>query len=227
MATSQQVREFRLANQSLVLLAQRNLEDFWSSLNTQGNPFAVKAAVLEFFPKLVTAYGDAAALLGADWYDELRNVPPSAASFRAALAPTPPGEQSAGSARWALGPLFTDEPDPFATLTRLAGSTQRLVLQAGRDTVTRSARLDPVATGVARVPSGPETCRFCIMLASRGAVYATELAAGAEGNTYHDDCDCVPTTIRTRNDYPDDHDLKLYERLYAEGSGVGRDVPSA
>lgn len=220
------MREFRLANQSLVLLAQRNLEDFWASLNTLGDPFAVKTALLEFFPELITAYGDAAALLGADWYDELRNVPPSASSFRALMASPPPGEQSIGAARWALGPLFAEEPDPMGSLERLAGSTQRLVLKAGRDTVWESARSDPVRTGVARVPSGPKTCKFCIMLASRGAVYGTELAAGGEGNTYHDDCDCVPTTIRTRNDYPDDHDLKLYERLYAEGSGVGRDIPA-
>lgn len=40
----------------------------------------------------------------------------------------------------------------------------------------------------ARVPSGP-SCGFCIMLASRGFVYATRESAG-EFTKFHDDCDC-------------------------------------
>ena len=42
----------------------------------------------------------------------------------------------------------------------------------------------------ARVPSGFETCEFCIMLASRGFVYHTAQTAG-EGHAYHKSCDCV------------------------------------
>ena len=41
----------------------------------------------------------------------------------------------------------------------------------------------------ARVPSGGETCPFCIMLASRGAVYYSEQTAGADGH-YHANCRC-------------------------------------
>lgn len=41
----------------------------------------------------------------------------------------------------------------------------------------------------ARVPTGIETCDFCLMLASRGAVYHSEDAAGAL-NHYHANCNC-------------------------------------
>lgn len=41
----------------------------------------------------------------------------------------------------------------------------------------------------ARVPSGGETCPFCMMLASRGAVYYSEQTAGADGH-YHPNCRC-------------------------------------
>lgn len=41
----------------------------------------------------------------------------------------------------------------------------------------------------ARVPSGSETCRFCIMLASRGPVYTSRDSAGAN-NHFHPNCDC-------------------------------------
>jgi hypothetical protein len=41
----------------------------------------------------------------------------------------------------------------------------------------------------ARVPTGPDTCDFCMMLASRGFVYYTKESAGVEG--IHEHCDCV------------------------------------
>lgn len=215
--------EFRSANRDLVLLAQRDLTEFWESLNVGGSPTLVRDALLAFFPELVTVYGDTAAVLGADFYDQLRNVPPSAASFRAILAQPAPVAQSSGTVRWAVGSLFDSEPDPGLVLSKLSGAAQRLVLQPGRDSIYESASRDTVRTGVARVPSGPKTCRFCVMLASRGAVYSSEYAAGAAGNEFHDDCDCVPTVIRSADDFPEDHDLDLYRRLYLESSGVGRD----
>lgn len=41
----------------------------------------------------------------------------------------------------------------------------------------------------ARVPTGTETCAFCLMLASRGAVYHTRKTAG-EWRHFHRGCDC-------------------------------------
>lgn len=49
-----------------------------------------------------------------------------------------------------------------------AGAASRLVLNAGRDTVTRTAIRD--GAGWQRVAS-PGACDFCQMLADRGAVY--------------------------------------------------------
>ncbi len=217
--------QFRQANQSLVLLAQRDLSEFWAALNVAGDPFRVKSALLDFFPELLTTYGDVAALLGADWYDMLRDAPPSAASFRAVMARPVDTEQAQSSARWALGPLFADEPDPAATLSRLMGASQRLVLQPGRDTFFRSGAQDPVSRAFARVPSGPTTCKWCVMLASRGFVYYSEESAG-QGNEWHDNCDCVPVSGRNQDDLPEDYDLDYFIQLYQDGSGLGRDEPA-
>ena len=41
----------------------------------------------------------------------------------------------------------------------------------------------------ARVPTGFETCTFCLMLASRGAVYYSRKTAG-EWRHFHRNCDC-------------------------------------
>lgn len=42
----------------------------------------------------------------------------------------------------------------------------------------------------ARVPQGTETCPFCLMLASRGAVYYSKEIAGANSH-YHPNCKCA------------------------------------
>ncbi|WP_158252561.1 hypothetical protein [Cryobacterium sp. Y57] len=209
----------------MVELARRDLTTFWAALNVQGSPILVRDALLDFFPELIAAYGDAAALLAADFYDELRDVPASAARFTATLAAAPDSAQATAAARWGLGPLFTADPDPVQALLNLSGVAQRLVLQSGRDTISSAAFRDPVRTAYARVPTGPTTCKWCVMLASRGAIYANAKEAG-EGNSYHGDCDCVPTPIRSKADYPEGHDVREFERLYAEGVGVGRDIPA-
>lgn len=167
--------EYRQANQALVSLAQRDLADFWSALNLSGDPARVRDELLKFFPDLLQAYGDTAAVLGADWYDLLRDVPTSSRAFDAVMAAPAATDQAENAARWAIGPLFAE--DPNGALSNLLGAAQRLVMQPGRDSVIASAALDPVRTGVARVPSGATTCRFCVMLASRGPVYRSSVSA--------------------------------------------------
>lgn len=156
-------------------LAQEQLRDFLSSFALDGDPAVVRDALLQFFPELVGTYGDVSALLASDFYDALRDVPPSAASFDAVFAaPTDPAMAEA-SARWAVGALFEEDVDLF--WSQILGATQRLVLDRGRGSFYESAAADPIRTGVARIPRGTDTCFFCIMLASRGAVYRSEVSA--------------------------------------------------
>lgn len=53
----------------------------------------------------------------------------------------------------------------------------------------RNGRRDKTDVKFARVPSGSETCAFCVMLASRGFVYKNEKTAGANDH-WHAHCDC-------------------------------------
>lgn len=55
--------------------------------------------------------------------------------------------------------------------------------------MTENGSRDPLKPRYARVPTGPETCLFCLMLASRGFVYHSKKSAGAV-NHYHANCDC-------------------------------------
>lgn len=51
------------------------------------------------------------------------------------------------------------------------------------------AMKDSAKPRFARVPTGAETCQFCIMLASRGFVYHSKKSAGALDH-WHPNCDC-------------------------------------
>ncbi|WP_036570544.1 VG15 protein, partial [Nocardioides sp. URHA0032] len=69
-------------------------------------------------------------------------------------------------------------------LTQSSGAMARLVLNAGRDTVTQTIRSDPKARGWERVLGGGG-CDFCQMLAGR--VYPRDNA----GFDAHDHCGCT------------------------------------
>ena len=169
-------------------LAQRDLADFWAALDLYRDPFMARDSVSEFLPELIAAYGNTAALLAADFYDMLRDVPPSAASFRAVLADPPfEPEQFHSTSSWAIAPLLGSEPNAAGALSRLDGSVARLVMQPNRETIVRSVAADKHAVGWER-KTRAESCRFCKMLAgSDGAVYKRESALVAA----HDRCKCI------------------------------------
>lgn len=70
-----------------------------------------------------------------------------------------------------------------------SGAATRLVLDAGRDTIRRTAIADPETAGWKRVTSGG--CDFCQMLAGRGDVY-TEASADFAS---HDHCACSAAPV--------------------------------
>lgn len=60
---------------------------------------------------------------------------------------------------------------------------------ASRTTVSNAMRDQANGMRYARVPTGRETCGFCLMLASRGFVYRSKESAGQDVK-FHDNCDC-------------------------------------
>lgn len=93
---------------------------------------------------------------------------------------------------------------------QLAAEAGRLAEDGGREAVHEAVDNDPRAVGYYRQPQ-PGACAFCLMLASRGAVYKTRKAAGrvvgrnghARGNAplgapYHRNCHCQPRPIFSR-----------------------------
>src|SRR5690625_6760417 len=108
-----------------------------------------RSALLGFVPELTRTYGDAAATVAADWYDEQRALAGAPGRFRAVMAP--PLESAIVQQRIRFGAqhLFTDAPDGM--LPFLRGAVQGYVIQPSRETIRHSTLADPAASGWQRV----------------------------------------------------------------------------
>lgn len=183
MATASDIATIRAANRGVVALATRDLRAFWSSLNLD-RPEAARDALLRFVPVLTAQYGEVAATVAADFYDDLRLEAGVRPGFRARMAETVPAEAVVARTRFGAQHLFTEAPGQ--ALAFLTGAVSKYVLQPGRSTIAGSAKADPAASGWHR-ETRPGACDFCRLLAGRGAVYRRETARFAA----HDDCGCV------------------------------------
>ena len=153
---------------------------------TTGSADEVRDALRDTLPRLVAIYGTAAATLGADYYDDMRDAAGAAGRFRAIPAAliADAGRFDA-LARWAVSPLYSATPDAGAALWNVTGGVQRLIADADRETVIGSLRQDPQGRGWSRLTN--PGCDFCDEIAGRGAVYSAETADFSS----HDHCHCV------------------------------------
>lgn len=195
----------RQAQQDLVTLAVRDINAVWRD----ADPSDAAAATEQLIPParaVTAAYGDVAAVMGAEFYDEARAAAEAPGTFRAIAGPVAPTDQVDAMVRWAVGPLWSATPDVEAALARLRGGTTRLVRQPERRTVWQATRDDPASPRYARVPRH-DACDFCLMLASRGGVYLSEDSAARTeaGLRYHDHCQCTPMPVWDDDDLLDVH----------------------
>jgi hypothetical protein len=175
--------ELRQALIGVRALVDQDLTAFFTSLNLD-HPESARDQLLEFVPLLVAQYGEVAASFAADWYDEMRAVEEVFGRFRATEQVSPYTDATEGLVRRAAGALFTQ--DPAGALLTLTSSTGKYALAAGRQTVVTATDRDPQASGWQRVTRSG-SCRFCRMLAQRGAVYKESSAFFAS----HGDCNCA------------------------------------
>lgn len=143
---------------------------------------------------VVRQYALASASIAARQYQARRAAAGAAGRFTPAPGAPPPGEAVAKAVDWAVAPLWStavplaqypgapQETRQVASSAiadakaRLAQATEKLVLDAGRETVIGNVQRDPVAKGWARLTE-PDPCSFCAMLAARGAVYRSQKSA--------------------------------------------------
>ena len=177
-------------------ITAQKLVKFWQRIDPDTMD---RKAMIDFVTaavrQITSAYGEIAAVAAAEFYDEVREIGGFGGKAAVPVAGTPPEEQLKAVVRWGIGPLWEETPRPDAALARLQGATSRLSLQPGRLTIYEMAKRDRIR--YAHVPQG-KTCAFCLMLASRGAVYWSDAKP-----QYHSGCDCASVPVSTPDDLPD------------------------
>lgn len=175
----------------------------WCRANASASVAEKREAAKLIMDGYIQGYDDIAAEFAAEWYDH-RAQKSGVALDQAITMTTYKPESVDDVARYQAKKLakggdaeFAKACGEFARNDAFRSLNETIVANVGRDR-DKGARF-------ARVPTGFETCTFCLMLASRGAVYHTRKSAG-EFKHFHRGCDCkiVPG-------FEDDPDAELVE----------------
>jgi hypothetical protein len=151
--------------------------------STSGSAEQRRYELLGGVPEVIGYYQDGTGALAADFYEDARAEAGVAGTFTAEVVLVDRTVKIRRAIAWAAEPLFTG--DEVTTTGRLAEIVQLETARPFRDTVTGNAANDPQAIGWRRVASGG--CKFCAMLAARGAVYKESTARFAA----HTNCHCT------------------------------------
>ena len=144
--------------------------------------------VLQALASVMPTYTTMAAQASADFYDAAREMAVGERMGATAISGYDP-RKTEGAVRGFVRFVLRDDVQTFndQVLQRIDYEMKR----SANMSVVENGRRDPKSVRYARVPTGAETCDFCLMLASRGFVYQSESTAFA--SHVHSSCDCRVT----------------------------------
>ena len=181
------IENYARALNTISSTARESLTNALLQINYNADFADIRNAVAAVMQTACGASTDLSARLAAEFYDGLRLQFGIDDGYQAEADSMRDPEATDVAVRSFMQTL-ADNPGNVQTfigqcLGRLDAETQK----AANQCVYSNAERDPKKPRYARVPSGAETCQFCIMLASRGFAYhSQELASHAHAN-----CDCV------------------------------------
>lgn len=198
-------------NAGIVALAAAQTAGLWPQVDW-ASPAAADA-VRTLYGAIVGQFGQSAAAVAAQFYDEQRaehDLPQYTASMSDPL-PSVMLDKIVTSAFLGGEPksdvpvdeqTTSDLPVDQMVPARLDGQLQRLVLQPGRETIAENVEKDPAKPRYVRVPTSAKPCAFCVMLASRelgpnfaGYTSAHNALFRVNGEKFHKFCDCVAVQV--------------------------------
>lgn len=163
--------------------ARARLADALASIDWTLDVAQVREAVVNVMQAYCSEATDVVAMLAAEFYDGLRAIEVGERMGALALSGRDPAATE-GAVRAFAQLLVEGKREAF-----VARCSERLDYEckvAAAQACMENARRDRHKPKFARVPAGGETCDFCLMLASRGFVYASEQSASHA----HANCDC-------------------------------------
>lgn len=155
----------------------------WMLRRSSGVWESRRLQLLDTVPGVLAVYSEGAAALAADFYDDARvGVAGTYAATPVVLDRTVKIRRGVA---WASQPLSIDDAD--AAAARFAQLMRSEMTRPYRDTIITNRQRDASCIGWKRIARGVASCRFCRMLADRGAVYKEATAYFAA----HDNCVCT------------------------------------
>lgn len=196
--------EFASYNRAVARIGDKAASDVessvlaWCRANASATVAEKREAAKLIMDGYIQGYDDIAAEFAAEWYDH-RAQKSGVALDQAITMTTYKPECVDDVARYQAKKLakggdaeFAKACGEFARNDAFRSLNETIIANVGRDR-DKGARF-------ARVPTGFETCTFCLMLASRGAVYHTRKSAG-EFKHFHRGCDCKVVPSFERDPY--------------------------
>lgn len=147
---------------------------------------AAKAQAVRIMQSYGIAASDAIAVVGVEFYTIVRRL----AGVGGEFTPVYDGGYVPEATERAVSDFFdTEGATPESVASKCEQRLGYVARRAASESVMNNGAADRAKPRYARVPSGAETCMFCLMLASRGFVYHNERSAGGLDH-WHDNCDC-------------------------------------
>lgn len=177
-------------------------------------PTQVRDLLYAAAPLVVETYGTATSALALDWYDHLRALVPNLSVPDFTLTPVVNVryDHLDSTVSWATSDLYdmvhgsvreatreeSFEEAVDKALAKLLPDIEREVANAFADSVTENVDEDPDSVGWRRYARAG-ACKFCKMLADKGAIYDSESARFAA----HVNCMCLCGPVFTGDDAPE------------------------
>lgn len=156
-----------------------------------GRPEASRSALLEAAPEITGAYVLGSSALAADWYEELREEARPRTRHLTVVPEWQRAEKYGRAVAWATDPLLADVVDLAEARSRLELVTEYEIFEGFTSTTDANVREDAAATGWSR-RARAGACKFCLMLADRGAVYRKESTGRFAAHT---SCRCTVVPV--------------------------------
>lgn len=160
----------------------------WMLRRSSGRWESRRLQLLDTVPVVLAFYSEGSAALAVDFYDESR-VGVSGAGYAASPVVLDRTVKIRRGVAWASEPLSVDDDDLAAA--RLVQLMRSEMARPYRDTILTNRQRDPQAVGWTRIARGSASCKFCRMLADRGAVYREATVRFAA----HDECMCTAAPV--------------------------------
>lgn len=212
MPTPDELREFDEDQGNVRVLLISSLVAYWQD-SVEANPAEALDGLRDFVLTAVQEYGQASAAIAVDFYNSVRPTGSPAFSATPVVRPDLVG---GGSLNWATEPLLTEEWQ--TSLDRISAEIQKAAYQAAVETIGEATDSDPLDVRFARWPGNPEPCAWCVLRASRGAVYWSETTA-ERGD--HIKCGCKVTPVFPGEPLP--YRRKPYMTQYLAGASEASD----